>query len=95
MDWPHDPCLYPSYLQAAIRKGIGLGEGAAYVPWIKVSDFGSCGSCSNFEGIRMDQPFHFLSSKEATYFLLEERSPDNADIQEQYPILDLQSEIAP
>lgn len=91
MDWPHDPSLYPPYLRAAIRKGIGLGEGAAYIPWIKVSNFGSHGTCSNFEGVRIERPFHFLSSKEATYFLLEERHPDTADIQEQYPILDLQS----
>ncbi|MDM0081691.1 TnsA endonuclease N-terminal domain-containing protein [Variovorax sp. J31P179] len=91
MDWPHDPSLYPPYLQAAIRKGIGLGEGAAYVPWVKVPDFGSRGTCSNFEGIRIDRPYHFLSSKEATYFLLEERNPENSDIQEQYPILDIQS----
>lgn len=91
MDWPHDPSVYPPYLQAAIKKGIGLGEGAAYQSWIKVSEFGSRGTCSNFLGIRIDRPFHFLSSLEATYFLLEERNPENSDIQEQWPILDLQS----
>jgi hypothetical protein len=91
MDWPHDPSLYPPYLQAAIRRGIGLGEGPAYQPWIRTSDFGSRGTCSNFQGIKIDRPFHFLSSQEATYFLLEERNPDNEDIQEQHPILDVQS----
>ncbi|MDR6861446.1 TnsA endonuclease N-terminal domain-containing protein [Variovorax guangxiensis] len=91
MDWPHDPFLYPPYLQAAIRRGIGLGEGTAYQPWIRTSDFGSHGTCSNFKGIKISRPFHFLSSQEATYFLLEERNPENSDIQEQHPILDIQS----
>ena len=91
MDWPHDPSLYPPYLQSAIRKGIGLGEGAAYQSWIKTSNFPSRGTCSNFVGIRIRRPFHFLSSKEATNFLLEERNPENLDIQEQVPIFDIQS----
>lgn len=68
-----------------------MGEGAAYQSWIKTSDLGSRGTCSNFEGIRINRPFHFLSSHEATYFLLEERKRENADIQEQYAILDIQS----
>ena len=75
MDWPHDPSLYPPYLQSAIRKGIGLGEGAAYQSWIKTSNFPSRGTCSNFFGIKIPRTFHFLSSKEATNFLLEERNP--------------------
>jgi len=91
MDWPHDPSLYPPHLQTAVSRGIGLGEGAAYQPWIKTTSFGSKGTCSNFIGIKIRRPFHFLSSKEATNFLLEERNPENVDIQEQMPIFDIQT----
>ncbi|WP_179106821.1 TnsA endonuclease N-terminal domain-containing protein [Variovorax sp. KK3] len=93
MDWPHDPSLYPTYLRPRVRRGFGLGEGAAYQPWIRVRDFGSKGTCSNFKGVKIRRPFHFLSSLEATNYLLLERDPDVLDIREQYPILDLKSTL--
>lgn len=93
MDWPRDLSLYPPYWHSWLKRGFGFGEGASYQPWIRVRDFGSKGSSSNFTGIKIDRPFHFLSSLEATYYLLLERSPDVVDIQEQYPVLDLRGTL--
>lgn len=89
MHWKPDPTLYPPFLRARIRRGRGVGHGLEYVPWLKVRDVPSRGTSSVVSGIHVRRPYHLLSELEATYFFLIERRPSIIDIQEQWPILDI------
>lgn len=93
MEWPFDLSLYPPFLRARLKKGFGLGQGETYMPWIRVRDFGSRGDSANPSGIKIDRPYHFLSTPEKCYFYVLEREEDVVDIQEQFPILDLGNTI--
>jgi len=89
MHWKPNPDLYPPYLRARIRRGRGVGYGLRYVPWLKNRDVPSQGTSSSVSGIHVRRPYHLLSELEATYFFLMERRPSTIDIQEQWPILDI------
>lgn len=93
MNWPSDLSLYPTYLHSRLRKGIGLGEGASYKPWLTVQKVGSRGSSPNIMGIKVPRRFECLSSLETIYLYQAEREADVTDIQEQFPILDLTSTL--
>lgn len=88
MNW--DACLenYPRYLWPRLRRGLGLGVGNFYKPWISTR-FPSQGTAGAVKGIKTDRRHHYLSDLETTYFFLLERQPQVVDIREQFPILDL------
>jgi hypothetical protein len=89
MEWSSDLSLYPPWLHARLKRGRGIGVGAAYQPWIKIHDFSSAGTSSRTGGITVNRVHHLLSSLETTYLYLLERDPDVIDIREQFPILEL------
>lgn len=91
--WKPDPSLYPPYLRPRIRRGRGIGQGLQYRSWLKVRDVPSRGTSSMPPGIVVKRPYHLLSEFEAIYFFLVERKSGTADIQEQWPILDLDRTI--
>lgn len=89
MHWKPDPKLYPPYLRARIRRRRGVGNCMTYKPWLKIRDVPSRGTSSSVSGIIVPRPYNFLSEIETTYFYLMERKPSTVDIQEQWPILDI------
>jgi len=93
MEWTPAPQLYPPYLRARIRRGRGVGSGKSYVPWLRVRDVPSRGTSSVLLGVVIPRSFHFLSELETTYFFLVERRPDTVDVQEQWPILDIEGTL--
>lgn len=89
MHWQNDPRLYPPYLRARIRRGRGVGQGASYIPWLKVRDVPSRGTSSVVSGVLSKRPHHLLSELETAYFFQIERRHSTVDILEQWPILDI------
>jgi len=77
---------YEQYLKA----GRGQGEGPAYLPWISVQDFSSCGMVSRIFSYTTSRVHHFLSRNELNYFYLLEWSDKVLDIREQYPLGDME-----
>lgn len=89
MHWKPDHQLYPPYLKNRIQRGRGVCKGIDYQPWLKLRDVPSSGTSSSISGIKIPRPYNLLSELETTYFYLEERKYSNIDIQEQWPILDI------
>lgn len=89
MRWKPNPLLYPPYLRTRIRRGRGVGNGLSYKPWLKIRDVPSQGTSSSVSGIIFPRPYNLLSEPETTYFYLMERKSSTVDIQEQWPILDI------
>jgi hypothetical protein len=89
MHWKPDPGLYPPYLRTRIQRGKGVGKGIDYKSWLKIRDVPSKGTSSSVSGIIVPRPYNLLSEIETTYFYLMERKPSTVDIQEQWPILDI------
>ncbi len=73
-------------IEQRIKEGRGQGEGAGYIPWIKVGEFGSKGRSHRLLGIKTGRMHHFFSDLEAKYFYLLEWSEDVVDIREQFPL---------
>lgn len=73
----------------ALKQGYGLGEGAHYVPWIRVQDVKSHGHSGKIEGIKSERTHHTLSEQESCFFYLAEFSDSVVDIREQFPLLPL------
>ena len=67
-------------------EGRGMGRGANYEPYVKVSDFGSEGICSNPIDWKSGRTVHLLSQGEAILWHLLRWDIENADIREQYPL---------
>lgn len=64
----------------------GTGEGADYIPWIKVAEFNSVGTCANPVDWKNGRVMHLLSQAELWWYY-ELRWDDNVtDIREQYPL---------
>jgi hypothetical protein len=93
MLWSPDLALYMPHLRAKMRRGRGMGEGKDYLPWLKVRDVPSKGTCGTYSGIRVRRTCHLLSELEQIYFLLVERKSSTLDHQEQFPILDVESTL--
>lgn len=72
-----------------VKEGRGQGSGKSYKPWITIQDFPSKGRVSRTPGWKSDRVHHFMSDWELRYFYLLEWSDAVIDIQEQYPLLDL------
>jgi len=87
--WSPDPELYKPYLRSIIKRGRGIGQGAAYRPMFNVRDVPSDGSAHVIKGIKVPRQFHVLSDLEATHFYVRERDPKIVDIRENFPIYDI------
>lgn len=80
-----------AWTEAAIlrmqQEGRGSGEGATYLPWIRIQDFSSQGVSGRPYGLKTGgREHHLLSEGESDFFLLLEWDPDVVDIREQYPL---------
>lgn len=64
----------------------GTGHGADYTPCIKVSDFGSLGTCSNPIDWQTGRTVHLLSQGEAMLWHRLRWDERTADVREQYPL---------
>lgn len=101
VEWPapfksyKDQCYPHAFLHPRLRKGLGLGSGKHYIPWIrvKIGDFSSRGHSGRFFGIVVPRRHHTLSVGESNYVMLQERKPQVKDIREQWPILDINGVI--
>jgi hypothetical protein len=69
-----------------VRQGYGHGEGATYMPWVRIQDVSSRGKSRNTRGIKTGRIHHTLSNLEYGYLLLLEFSDEVVDIREQFPI---------
>lgn len=69
-----------------VREGRGTGEGAAYVPWLKVSNVKSRGRKHRLPGALHDRVMHLMSDLERNAVVFFERQPQVVDIREQFPL---------
>lgn len=74
-------------VQRWLGQGFGSGEGAAYRPWLRISDVPSQGRSRRVRGFKTGRVHHLLSDLEYAIFLLAEYSQIVVDIREQYPLL--------
>ena len=79
-----------SVYRKRLAEGRGQGEGREYKPWILVYDFASSGVISRIAGSKTGRIHHFMSTGEKNYFYLLEWSDEVTDIQEQFPLADLE-----
>lgn len=77
-----------------IKEGRGQGEGADYIPWLKIQDIASKGYATRDKGWKTNRIHHFLSDLELKYLYTLEWSPFVEDIREQYPLLPLEKTLA-
>ena len=87
--WRPEPELYKPYLQSLIKRGLGIGQGAAYKPTFNVRDVPSDGSAHVIQGMKVPCQFHILSDLEATHFYERERDPKVVGIRDNFPIYDI------
>jgi hypothetical protein len=76
-----------------IKQGYGQGEGANYIPWIKVHQISSKGRSSRVLGWKTGRVHHLLSDLETKYFYVLDWSLITQDIREQYPLLPIEETI--
>ncbi len=79
--------------QRALKNKYGLGEGAAYKPWLRVQDVSSHGNSGKIQGIKSHREHHTLSEHESCFFYLAEFCDLVIDIREQFPLLPLDLSI--
>ena len=79
-----------SVYRKRLAEGRGQGEGSDYKPWILVHDFASSGVISRIAGSKTGRVHHLMSTGEKNYFYLLEWSDEVTDIQEQFPLADLE-----
>ena len=93
MEWNSELERYPKYWRGRLRRGVGLGIGDQYQPWLRVRDIRSHGTSGNPRGITIPRIYHLLSTPERIFFHLLDRQADVVDIREQFPILDLSATL--
>lgn len=69
-----------------IKEGRGQGEGADYIPWIKVGEFSSQGRCHRVKDIYNGRIHHFFSDLELDYYYYFLWNDSIVDIREQFPL---------
>lgn len=84
---------YKKKIQKRIKQGYGQGEGANYIPWIKVHQISSKGRSSRVLGWKTGRTHHLLSDLETKYFYVLDWSQITKDIREQYPLLPIEETI--
>jgi len=70
----------------SLKNKYGLGEGAAYKPWLRIQDVKSRGVSSKIQGLKVNRDHHTLSSLETQFFYLAEFSESVIDIREQFSL---------
>ncbi|MCC7703515.1 TnsA endonuclease N-terminal domain-containing protein [Janthinobacterium sp. GW460P] len=68
------------------NQGLGLGQGAAYKPWIDVRCFSSKGRMSRPPGVTTGRVHHLFSDNESYFFLMADYAIPIVDIREQFPL---------
>lgn len=68
------------------KEGRGSGSGAAYRPFLEVTDLSSQGLSRQIMGRKTGRVHHLFSNVEYQFFLMLEWNPDVVDIMEQYPL---------
>lgn len=81
------PKMTDKIIERYIQEGRGQGEGAEYVPWIKVGEFSSQGRGHRIRDPKTGREHHFFSDLEADYFWHLVWNDNIVDIREQYPLL--------
>lgn len=76
-----------------LSEGRGQGTASEYKPWIYIHDFSSNGIVSRVKGKTTGRIHHLLSNQELWYFYLLDWSEKTMDIQEQFPLLELEEAI--
>ncbi len=75
-------------LKRYLKEGRGTGEGASYIPWVKIYDLPSEGLSSIVPGWKTEgRDHHVLSTLELYFLYLGSWSRKVIDIREQYPLL--------
>lgn len=64
----------------------GMGEGAAYKPWLTIQDVPSSGRAHRIYGTKTNRIHHLLSDLERDYFYLLDWADNVVDIREQFPL---------
>lgn len=67
-------------------QGLGLGEDAAYKPWIDVRCFSSRGRMSRRPSVTTGRIHHLFSDNEDFFFLMADYAAAVVDIREQFPL---------
>lgn len=75
----------PSSKTKAARR-MGEGEGASYIPYVKVPEFNSLGTVSVIRDWKTGRPVHCLSQAKAMWYYILRWDDNNIDIREQYPL---------
>lgn len=68
------------------KEGRGQGQGADYVPWLKIYDIASQGRSHRAFGFKARRIHHLLSDGEWRTFLHLDRCDDVIDVREQFPL---------
>lgn len=74
-------------IERYLKEGRGQGEGAEYIPWIKVGEFSSKGRGHRIKDPKTGREHHFFSDLEADFFWYLIWNDKIVDIREQYPLL--------
>lgn len=77
--------VYEKYM----REGRGSDNGSDYTPWIHIQDFASQGIVSRVKSRKTGRVHHLMSNNELAYFYILDWSDKVTDIQEQYPLFDI------
>jgi hypothetical protein len=71
-------------IEQRIREGYGAGEGSAYKPWIRTTDFSSAGRISRPYSAKCGRTIELVSDVESNTFYMLEFAPTVVQIYEQY-----------
>ena len=74
-------------IERDLKEGRSQGEGAEYIPWIKVGEISSQGRGHRIKDPKNGREHHFFSDLEADYFWHLIWNDKIVDIREQYPLL--------
>lgn len=81
------PKMTDKKIESYIQEGRGQGEGAKYIPWLKIGNFSSKGRGHRIKDPKSGREHHFFSDLEADYFWHLVWNDQIVDIREQYPLL--------
>lgn len=73
-------------IKRLIKEGRGSGEGANYLPWIRVQNISSNARSTRLKSVKTGRLHHLLSDIEYYLFLFLDWSIDVTDIREQFPL---------
>jgi len=69
-----------------VKRKMGTGEGANYIPYITTSEFNSLGTTAVIKDWKTGRGVHCLSQGEALWYYILRWDDSNIDIREQYPL---------